>query len=61
MKKFTSWRVSSYTEAGGSCVEAGKSSVGTIGVRDSTVHGKGPILELTRTQWAALLNSIRPS
>lgn len=61
MKKFTSWRVSSYTEAGGSCVEVGRSSVGTIAVRDSTAHGKGPIIELTRSEWAAFLSSIRSS
>ncbi|WP_243716758.1 DUF397 domain-containing protein [Actinomadura darangshiensis] len=59
MKKFTNWRVSSYTEAGGSCVEVGRSSAGTIGVRDSTMEGKGSTLEFTRTEWTALLNSIQ--
>ncbi|WP_243725950.1 DUF397 domain-containing protein [Actinomadura rubrisoli] len=59
MKKFTSWRVSSYTEAGGSCVEVGRSTSGAVAVRDSTMHGKGPTLEFTRAEWVTLLNSIR--
>lgn len=61
IKEFAGWRVSSYSEAGGHCVEVGRSDTGTIAVRDSTLHGRGPILEFTRAEWAALLNSARSS
>ncbi|GAA0597901.1 DUF397 domain-containing protein [Actinomadura livida] len=58
-KKFGAWRVSSYSEAGGHCVEAGRCTSGTIGVRDSTQQGKGAIIEFTRSEWSVLLNAIR--
>ncbi|TDC68089.1 DUF397 domain-containing protein [Actinomadura sp. GC306] len=60
-RKFTDWRVSSYSEAGGNCVEVGCSTSDTIGIRDSKMHGKGPILKFTRTEWIAFLESIRSS
>lgn len=31
---------------------------GTIGVRDTKAEGAGPILELTRREWAALLHPV---
>ncbi|GAA4225646.1 hypothetical protein GCM10022254_07980 [Actinomadura meridiana] len=61
IKMFAGWRVSSYSEAGGNCVEVGRSTSATVGVRDSTLHGKSPILEFTRTEWAALLAAVRAS
>ncbi|MEU5992945.1 DUF397 domain-containing protein [Spirillospora sp. NPDC047418] len=58
-KKFTDWRVSSYSEAGGNYVEAGRSASGTISVRDTKARGAGPVLEFSRLEWSALLDSIR--
>lgn len=58
-EKFTNWRVSSYSEAGGNCVEAGRSASGTVSVRDTKAKGTGPILEFSRSDWATLLDSIR--
>lgn len=57
--RFTNWRKSPYSEPNGTCVEVAQSHSGTIGIRDSKAHGAGPILELTRQEWANLLESVR--
>lgn len=56
---FTHWRKSRHSDPGASCVEVGQSVEGVIGVRDTKARGKGPILEFTRSEWTAFLNSIR--
>ncbi|TDC05062.1 DUF397 domain-containing protein [Actinomadura bangladeshensis] len=43
----------------GSCVEISLSLSNTIGIRDSMVQDTSPILELTRREWTAFLDSIR--
>lgn len=57
--KFTEWRKSTYSDPDAKCVEVGKSTCEKIGVRDTKTHGSGPIIELTRSEWTSLLNSIK--
>ncbi|SNS28646.1 DUF397 domain-containing protein [Actinomadura mexicana] len=58
-KDFHRWRKSRHSEPNGECVEAGLASDGTIGVRDSNLHGHAPILEFTREEWQRFLYEIR--
>ncbi|MEV0665419.1 DUF397 domain-containing protein [Actinomadura luteofluorescens] len=51
--------MSSHSEAGGNCIEAGRSDFRTIGIRDTKARGTGPVLELTRSEWGSLLDAIR--
>ncbi|MFG2000297.1 DUF397 domain-containing protein [Spirillospora sp. NPDC048911] len=53
------WRKSRHSEADGNCVEVSRAISGMIGVRDSKRGDAGPILELTRAEWAAFLRSVR--
>ncbi|MBO2457281.1 DUF397 domain-containing protein [Actinomadura violacea] len=59
-KDFQSWRKSRHSNPDGHCVEAGRATDGTIGVRDTKLHGTSPILEFTQDEWRALLGKIRP-
>jgi hypothetical protein len=55
---FADWRKSSYSNASANCVEVA-SADDAVGVRDSKQHGYGPVLEFTRTQWAAFLRAAK--
>jgi hypothetical protein len=53
------WRKSSYSGNGGAqCVEAGHAP-GAILVRDTTQHGRGPVLRVTPAAWRRLTSAIR--
>ena len=53
------WRTSSYSNNGGdTCVEAGHVP-GAILVRDTTQHGRGPVLRATPAAWRRLTAAIR--
>ena len=53
------WRTSSYSSNGGAqCVEAGHVP-GAILVRDTTQHGRGPVLRVTPAAWRRLTAAIR--
>jgi hypothetical protein len=54
--RYTDWRKSRHSNPDAGCVEAGRAPNGTIGVRDTKQHDNGPILEFSRTEWAAFLS-----
>jgi hypothetical protein len=54
------WRKSSYSNAGGDCVEVAPLSGGRIGVRD-TKERNGPVLVFTSDEWHAFLKGAKGS
>ncbi|NEA27332.1 DUF397 domain-containing protein [Actinomadura bangladeshensis] len=58
-KQFHDWRKSRHSEPNGHCIEAGRATDGTIGVRDTKLHGNGPTLEFSSAEWARLLDHVR--
>lgn len=58
-KDFRGWRKSHHSDPDGHCVEAGRASDGTIGVRDTKLQGNGPILKFSKEEWRNLLANIR--
>ena len=54
------WRKASYSGNGGaSCVEVGQARDGTIVVRDTKNHGRGPVHRYTPQEWRAFLAGVR--
>ena len=53
-----SWFKSSYSQAGGDCVEVAHLTTGTIGVRDSK-NSTGPALVFTPLEWDAFTADIQ--
>jgi hypothetical protein len=53
------WRKSSYSNNGGvSCVEAGQVP-GAVLVRDTTQHGRGPVLRVSAETWRRFTAAVR--
>lgn len=55
---FTGWRKSSHSNASANCVEIATAG-GSVGVRDSKQHGRGPVLEFTRAEWEAFVRAVK--
>ena len=58
------WRTSSYTDNGGdTCVEVGAPApgdpAGTVLIRDTTQHGRGPVMRVPAQTWRAFTSAIR--
>ena len=55
----SNWRKSTYSSGqGGACVEVG-TDARTVAVRDTTQHGKGPVLRVSSADWSRFLKSIK--
>jgi hypothetical protein len=53
------WRKSSYSSNGGAnCVEAGHVP-GAVLIRDTTQHGRGPVLRVTPAGWSRFASAVR--
>lgn len=59
MKNRNGWRKSTHCNPEGDCVELAPSESGTVGIRDSKAPALAPTLELTPTEWNALLHATR--
>jgi hypothetical protein len=53
------WRKSSYSDNGGSgCVETGQVP-GAVLIRDTTQHGRGPVLRVSAETWRTFTAAVR--
>jgi hypothetical protein len=52
------WRKSSFSNAGGDCVEVAPLSGGRVGLRD-TKDRSGPVLVFTASEWRAFLKGAK--
>jgi hypothetical protein len=58
-EKYTGWHKSTHSGNANSCVEVGRAADGSIGVRDTKQHGRGPVLEFPSREWQAFLDGLR--
>jgi hypothetical protein len=53
------WRKSTWSEQANACVELTTEVAGWIGVRDSKLGARSPILAFSATEWAAFTTDVR--
>jgi hypothetical protein len=56
--KYAGWRKASHSDGTGNCVEVAAAD-GSVGVRDSKQHGRGPVLEFTYAGWKAFIRAAK--
>jgi Domain of unknown function (DUF397) len=52
------WRKSSHSDGTGNCVEVAAADP-AVSIRDSKQHGRGPVLEFTRSEWEAFVRAVK--
>ena len=52
------WRISSFSNNGGACVEVADNLSGIVAIRDSK-DSDGPVLLLTASQWREFITDLR--
>jgi len=52
------WRKSSHSDRTGNCVEV-TAADRAVGIRDSKQHGRGPVLEFTRSEWETFVRAVK--
>jgi Domain of unknown function (DUF397) len=55
---FTTWRKATYSHGTGNCIEVGVGRRG-IGVRDTTQHGAGLVLQIPTAAWLSFIDSVK--
>lgn len=55
----TGWRKSRYSQAANNCVEVTAEPTGWVGVRDSKLDTRSPVLAVASADWHAFLASVR--
>jgi hypothetical protein len=53
------WRKASYSDNGGNCVEVGQTADGVVLVRDTKLHGQGPVQRHASAEWRAFIAAVR--
>jgi hypothetical protein len=56
---FRGWRKSTWSSGGDNCVEVAYATDGRVGLRDTELEGRGPLLVFTPGEWDAFLQGVK--